>query len=65
MSNVITVKSFVNEQLGLEGRVLMIKGKYHVILRDTEADQPVGGSTVFPDRKRAEDYAKTIACVTP
>jgi MinD superfamily P-loop ATPase len=63
MINIRIVASFVNADLGLEGRVLMIQGKYNVILRDTDADAPVGLVTKFTDRKKAEAYAKLIANV--
>jgi len=64
MDNILRIASFINEDLGLEGRVLMIKGKYNVILRDTDADAPLGLVTKFTCRKKAEAYAKLIANIT-
>ena len=63
MEFISIVSSFINEDLGLEGRVLLIKGKYNVILRDLDADMPLGLVTKFTDRTKAEAYAKTIANV--
>lgn len=60
LEKTIIIKIYKNKKDGIESHVAKVEKGYSVSLKDTDADEFLGTSKIFPKEKDAHKYAKEI-----
>jgi len=56
----LKVISYQNKEDGLESAVWQFGAKFHVTLKDTDADKTLPQVSIFTERVKAIEYAKSL-----